>query len=81
MKKELELTDAMVERNDEIDNAVFDCVKTLSEQPDMDWNMAIIGDVTDSMKAALKRHSIKVRHPGVVTNDDGSQFYAEYDEE
>lgn len=78
--QELELTDEMIERNDEIDNAVYECICILAEK-ELDWNMGIIGNVTDAIKAELAKHGIKVRHPGVVTDKDGSQHYDdEYDE-
>jgi len=40
-KEELELTDGMAERNDDIYNSVFDCIRTLTEQPDMEWDMGV----------------------------------------
>jgi hypothetical protein len=76
--KELELTDEMIARNDEIDNAVFNCVNILLDD-EIEWNMEIIGDVTGMIKDYLwERHKLRVRHPGVVTNVDGSQFYCDY---
>ena len=73
----LGLTDEMIERNDAIDNAVYDCILILSEDSsgDLPWDMEIIGDVTDAIKAALASHDIKVRHPGIVTEEDGRQYY------
>jgi hypothetical protein len=83
MKMEyLELTDEMVERIDEIDNAVYDLILTLAEKTpeDLEWDMAIIGNVTDSIKTLLwEEFQIKVRHPAVVTNKDGTQYFSEYD--
>jgi len=83
-EEELELTDEMSERNDEIDNAVYDLILTLAEkEPDeLEWDMAIIGNATDILKEFLwNNFQIRVRHPGVVTNEDGTQYYAEYDYE
>ena len=76
---ELELTDKQLERNDDIDNAVFDCICTLTEQPELEWDMQIIGEVTDSIKLILKTFGLKVRHPGIVTEDDGTQRYEEWE--
>lgn len=80
-KKELELTDDMIERNDDIDNAVYACILALAEKTDDEfpWSMEIIGDVTEAIKEALSRHNLKVRHPAVVTKPNGSQHYEEYD--
>lgn len=73
----LELNDEQLERNDDIDNAVFACITILAEK-DLDWNMEMIGTVTESIKTdLLKYFNIKVRHPGIITNEDGSQYYAE----
>lgn len=74
--EELELTDEMLARNDEIDNAVFACLCTLAEQ-DFEWDMEIIGEVTEDIRSVLERHGIKMRWPGIVTNEDGTQHYDE----
>lgn len=77
----LELTDEMIERNDDIDNAVYHCILTLAEKDvdELPWSMEIIGDVTDAIKETLSRHNIMVRHPAVVTEPDGKQHYEEYE--
>ena len=80
--KDLELTDEMVARIDEIDNEVYSMILTLTEKTDdeLPWDMEIIGTVTDVVKDLLwNDFKLKVRHPAVVTNEDGSQEYSEYD--
>ena len=72
---QLELTNA-----DEVVNAVFDCITSLAESPVMEWDMEIIGNVTDSIKHTLYQHGVRVRHPAVVTDRDGNQSYSEYDD-
>ena len=82
MTTELELTDEMIARNDTIDNAVYQVILTLTEKTDeeLPWNMEIIGNATDAIKSFLLRElGLQVRHPGVVTNEDGSQEYSDYD--
>jgi hypothetical protein len=79
--EELELSDDDLERNDEIDNAVFDCVRILAEDDDIEWNMQIIAETTDAIKSVLADHDIKVRHPHIATHEDGSQTIEEYEEE
>lgn len=74
---ELELTDKQIARNDEIDNAVYECLHVLTEMADLDWNMEIIGEATDALKTVLINHGYKVRHPGIITEPDGSQHYEE----
>jgi len=73
---DLELTDSQIARNDDIDNAVYACICTLTEQ-EIDWDMEIIAEVTEAIKAALEPFNLKVRHPGIITNEDGSQTYEE----
>ena len=75
---ELELTTEMVQRNDEIDNAVFSCITTLTEQK-LEWNMEIIGRVTDAIKDILAEYGLKVRHPAIEIDEGGNQRYVEYD--
>lgn len=80
-KEELELTDEMISRNDEIDNTVYQAILTLTEksEEELPWDMRLIGEVTDSIESTLwNDFKLKVRHPGIVTNEDGSQFYSDY---
>jgi hypothetical protein len=79
--EELELSDEHLERNDDIDNAVFDCISVLAEDINMEWNMQIIGETTDAIKSVLSDHNIKVRHPHIAIHADGSQTIEEYEEE
>lgn len=51
------------ERNDEIDNAVFECIRVLIEQPELEWNMEIIGEVFDAIKETLNDFGLTVRQP------------------
>ena len=74
--EELELTQEQIERNDEIDNAVHECICILAEK-DLEWDMHIIGNVTETIKIELEKHNIHVRHPGIIMNEDGSEEYAE----
>lgn len=66
----------MVQRNDEIDNAVFSCITTLTEQK-LEWNMEIIGKVTDAIKGVLAEYNLKVRHPAIEIDTHGNQRYVE----
>lgn len=72
----LELTDEMLQRLDEMYNAVYECICTFAEK-EIPWDMEIIGNATEAIISELKNHSIKVRYPGVVTNEDGQQHYEE----
>lgn len=72
----MQLTNAQIERLDEIDNAVFDCICTLAEQV-LEWDMYLIGEVTDVIKTVLAEQGIHVRHPGILHHEDGTEEYAE----
>ena len=75
--QELELTQEMIERNDEIDNAVYDLILILTENDDFAWDMEIIGEVTDAIKESLAKFKLEVRHPCIITREDGTQCYGE----
>ena len=80
--EELELTDEMVARIDEIDNEVYGMILTLSEKSDdeLPWDMEMIGTVTDAVKELLwHEFKLKVRHPAIITHEDGTQEYSDYD--
>ena len=84
LHEELELTDEMISRNDEIDNGVYDLILTLTEKTsdELPWDMEKIAAVTDTIKDVLwNKYGLKVRHPAVVTNRDGSQCYSDFDYE
>ena len=74
---DLELTDEMLERNDDIDNAVYDCICVLAEK-ELPWSMEIITKVTETIKAELLKYQIQVRHPSVETKEDGNQIYSSF---
>ena len=79
---ELELTQEMIERNDEIDNAVYALILTLTEktEDELEWDMELIGDITDAIISELwHSHKMRVRHPSIETDEDGNQSYIKYD--
>ena len=69
--------------DDEIDNSVYQLILTLAEksEDEIEWSMELIGEVTDAVKSVLTKFDIPVQHPAAVTNGDGSQEIAEYDDE
>ena len=74
---DMEFTDEQLARLDEIDNTVFDCIRALAEKPDMEWDMQVIGNVTDAIKSTLSEFGLSVRHPGFIHHKDGRTEYAE----
>lgn len=76
MEKELELTDEMVERNDTIYNSIYECICILAEN-NIEWDMKMIGEITESVISILSTYGIKVRYPSVVTEENGTQYYSD----
>ena len=76
--EELELTDAQADRNDEIYEAAFEFCKVLTENPNLKWNMAFLGEIADLAASIMTEQGYKVRFPSVVTEEDGTQYIEEY---
>lgn len=74
--EELELTDEMLERIYKINKSVYRCLCICAEKK-IPWDMEIIGTVAETIQSTLTEHGIKMRWPAIVTNDDGSQEFAE----
>ena len=77
---EVELNSEQIARNDDIDNAVYQCLlillnKTEDEWP---WDMNYIGEATDLLEEFLIRRGHKIWHPAVVTEEDGRQYVEDY---
>ena len=79
--KEVELSDRQSERVDEVYDAVYEMCKTLTENENLEWDMCFIGEIADFAANTLVLAGNKVRYPAVVTEEDGSQYIAEYHEE
>ena len=76
--EELELSDAQADRNDEIYEAAFEFCKVLTENPDLEWDMAFLGEIADLAAGIMTEQGHKVRFPSVVTEEDGTQHIDEY---
>ena len=77
--EELELTDEQLARNDDIDNAIYDMLLVLTEknEEEFPWNMEHIGNITMMIEDYFEKRNIHIRHPGIITDEDGNQYYAE----
>lgn len=79
--EEVELTDRQVERCDEVYNAIYDACKVLTENDELEWNMAYIGEIAEFAcnTLLLTGAADKIRFPSVVQDDNyGSQHIEEY---
>lgn len=70
---DVELSNAQIERNDEIYNSVYELCQIMAENEDLEWDMAYIGEIADYAAELLTQRGIKVRFPSIVTDDDGTQ--------
>lgn len=71
---DLELSDAQVERNDEIYNAAYTLCQIMAENDELEWDMAYIGEIADYAAELLTNRGIRVRFPSIVTDDDGARY-------
>lgn len=75
---DLELTDKMVERNDEIYNAVFELCRIMTEKQELEWDMSIIGDLTDYAAMILSEQGFKIRFYSIATTPGGDEYLETY---
>lgn len=79
--EELELSDDHIDRLDEIDNAVYQCILVLlgKTEEDFPWDMHYIGEVTDGIVEFLLEKGHRIYRPAIVTEPDGTQHIEEYE--
>lgn len=76
LDKEVELSDAQLQRNDDIYAAVTKMCRVLTENNEQEFNMSIVGPISDYAAMLLTREGNKVRFPSVV-QDTASHIYIE----
>jgi hypothetical protein len=62
-----ELTKHQIERQDFVDNAIYEFIQTIN-QSEIDWDMEMIGDVRDVIKDTTYKTYIEASHPEVAAN-------------
>lgn len=77
-ERELELSDSQLERIDEVENAVYELCKILTEDSDIEWSMSYIGEIADLASNVLASNGHKVRYPSIVIEPDGRQHIEDY---
>ena len=56
--------DLLCSAGDEIDNAVFKAILSLSPSKNrIEWDMSIIGAATDAIESVMEQHGLKVCRP------------------
>lgn len=76
--EEIELSGEMLERIDDIHNAVYELCKVMTEKSDLEWNMEYIGDIADTVASILNDYGFEVRYPAIITETDGTQHIEEF---
>lgn len=76
--EEVELSDAMLDRIDEVENDVYELCCKLAENDELEWDISYIGEIADVVCDILVRHGIRAHYPAVVTNEDESQEICEW---
>jgi hypothetical protein len=59
----------MDDRNDIIDNAVFEVLKAMSHE-EIEWDMEVIGEIADFAGCMLTEHGIKICRPWYNIDDN-----------
>jgi len=75
---EAELNTRQLDRQDEVDNAVFSLCKLMTEDDSLEWNMEFIGQIVDYAADVLTRGGHKVYYPTIVENEDGESCVEDY---
>lgn len=70
-KQKLELNERQIERIDELHNAVYDVCVVFTENPDLEWDMSYIGEITDRIADILVEYGERVHCPAVVHDNNG----------
>lgn len=67
----------ITERNDEIDNAVFQAIQSIHHHntTDLVWNMSLIGEVADYIESLLQKCGFPTCHPWYYDADEEIPCY------
>ena len=74
----VELTDDMVERNDEIYNEIYELCRVMTDNKELEWDMSIIGELADYAAALLTDRGFRVRFYSIITESDGKEYIETY---
>ena len=82
LDRELSLSADHLDRLDEIDNVVYQCLLVLlgKTEDEFPWDMHYIGEVTDGIVEFLIEQGHRIYRPAIVIEEDGTQYIEEYEE-
>lgn len=73
-----EFTKCQETRIDEIDNVVFEAIKIMLCNPNMEWDIGIIGPIADIIADDLTKRGYIVYYPALVYDDDNNGTISEF---
>lgn len=76
--QEVEMNESQADRVDEVYAAVYKLCTVLTENTNLEWDMSYIGEIADVAVSILASKGMKIRFPGVCTENDDSQYIEEY---
>lgn len=76
--KNVELTDAQIDKIDQIHSAVYNLCVLMSEKDNLEWSMSYIGEIADCAMDILLEHGVPVRYPAVVSENDEPEHVQEW---
>ena len=68
-----ELNKFQLQRIDEIENSIFDLLKIMTCNDNLDWNMEIIGRIGDYISDILTAKGYLIYYPAIYTEDDETE--------
>lgn len=66
-----ELSDKQIERIDEVENAVYDLCKLLTQNDNIEWDMSYIGLIADTISDILVNKGFSINYPYISTEENG----------
>lgn len=66
----IELNAEQLVRIDEVENAVFDFIKIMTCNPNIQWDISLIGEIADAIAGYLVNRGYLVYYPSVVHKEN-----------
>ena len=76
-----EFSKEQLKRIDEVENAVFEMCKVLTEDEKLEWDMDYIGEIADLASTIMVNLGHRVRYPAMVLDDDENDNIEDYFDE
>ena len=74
---EIELNDEQTKQVDAVYEATHELCKAITKNDGLEWNMMWLGEIADIAAMILRKYDQTTHFPGVVTEEDGTQYIEE----